>query len=70
MDVRYLSAVRRLAATLRHPVPEDYKIDIEGRKATMWIQWIKVREADLDNMRLEAIAWIEKLDAVRKATGR
>ena len=70
LDVRYLSAVRRLAAKLRYPEPKDYKVDMEGRKATMWMQWIKVRQADLDNMRLEAIAWIEKLEAVRKAVGR
>lgn len=70
VDVRYLSAVRRLAAAIRYPEPADYKVDMEGRKATMWLQWINPRSSALDTVRLECIAWIEKLDAVLKATGR
>ena len=69
-DVRYLSQVRRLASCLRFPEPEDFKVDLEGRKATMWMQWLNPRKTDLDTARLDAIAWIEKLDAVRKAIGR
>lgn len=69
-DARYLSKVRRLASSLRYPKPADYRVDIEARKATMWIQWIYYRQADLDQIRLDAIAWIEKLDAIRTEEGR
>lgn len=69
-DVRYLSAVRRLALAIRYPKPADAMADIEARKALQWMQNIDPRRCDMDALRLECIAWIEKLQAVLAGIGR
>lgn len=69
-DVRYLSAVRRLAYAVRFPKPPDVMADVEARKALQWMQNIDPRRCDMDAVRLECIAWIERLSAVLKTIGR
>lgn len=69
-DVRYLSDVRSLAYAIRFPATGDAEADIEARKALHWMQTLDPRRADMDAVRLECIAWIEKLSAVLEKLGR
>ena len=62
-DARYLSSVRRLADAVRNAGLSNPLLDIEGRKASMWLEWLDPRVSGLDTMRLDAIAWICRLDA-------
>lgn len=62
-DARYLSSLRRLADAVRYAGVDNPLLDIEGRKASMWLEWLDPRVAGLDTARLDAIAWICRLDA-------
>ena len=64
LDVRYLSSVRRLANTARVKGKnnENPLLDLDGRRASMWIDWLPVQRCGLDTMRLDAIAWIDRLE--------
>ena len=64
LDARYLSAVSRLAVEARYAQDVDVKIAIEGRKAASWLDWLRQKLEDPDTIRLESIAWIDKLDTV------
>lgn len=69
-DVRYLAAVRRLADAVRYAGMDNARLDIEGRKASMWIDQLPVRKVGLDTMRLDAITWIIRLEALMAKAGR
>lgn len=62
-DARYLSSLRRLADSVRVAGRTNPLLDIEGRKASMWLEWLDPRIAVLDTMRLDAMAWICRLEA-------
>lgn len=62
-DARYLSSLRRLADAVRYAGLDNPLLDIEGRKASMWLEWLDPRVAGLDTLRLDAIAWICRLEA-------
>ena len=62
-DARYLSSLRRLADGVRTAGLANPLLDIEGRKASMWLEWLDPRFAGLDTLRLDAIAWICRLEA-------
>ena len=62
-DARYLSSLRRLADGVRIAGLDNPLLDIEGRKASMWLEWLDPRFAGLDTLRLDAIAWICRLEA-------
>ena len=68
-DVRYLSDVRRLADAVRYLGMGNARIDVEGRKASMWIDQLPVKKVGLDTMRLDAISWIMRLEAFLKKYG-
>ncbi len=58
-DVRYFTLLNELVAKClasRHPL-----VVIEGRRASLWLHLAKVDTANLDTLRLDAIAWILKL---------
>ena len=61
VDARYLSSMRLLAQKIRMKGLEDPLFDLEGRRAAMWLDALHVQRCDLDTMRLDAIAWIDKL---------
>ena len=63
-DARYLSAVSRLAVEARYAQDIDIKIAIEGRKAASWLDWLRPKLEDPDTVRLDCIAWIDKIDTV------
>ncbi len=68
VDARCLSAVTRLATEARYLAHVDTKIAIEGRKALSWVEWIKPKTDEPDTMRLDALAWIDRLSTIlRKA---
>ncbi len=68
LDARYLSAVTHLARDARYAASIDNKIGIEGRKALSWVEWLRPKFEDADTVRLESIAWIDRLDTIlRKA---
>lgn len=69
-DIRYLSSVRRLADAVRYAGMENPRLDVEGRRASMWIDQFPVQKGGLDTMRLDAIAWIIRLDALLGKYGR
>ena len=55
MEARYLAHV-------------DIKIGIEGRKALSWVEWIRPKTDEPDTVRLDALAWIDRLATIlRKA---
>ena len=62
-DVRYLSSMRRLAEAVRYAGMKNPRLDIEGRKASRWLQGLKTKDAGLDAVRLDAMAWILRLQA-------
>lgn len=68
-DVRYLSAVTRLADAARY-VEGDIKVGIEGRKASSWLDWIHPKTENIEATRLNAIAWIDRLDTILKKVGK
>ena len=61
LDARYLSGVTALATEIRVKGLEAPRFDLEGRRAAMWVDALHVQRCDLDTMRLDAIAWIDKL---------
>lgn len=70
VDVRYLSSMRRLAEAVRYAGMKDPRVDIEGRKAARWLEGLPVKKAALDTMRLDAMAWIMRLQDVLEIEGR
>ena len=68
VDARCLSAVTRLALEARYNAHIDNKIGIEGRKALSWVEWIRPKADEPDTVRLDALAWIDRLSTIlRKA---
>ena len=64
-DVRYLSAVSQLAHRLRYS--DEYKLRLEGRMGTFFVDSGDQTDAyapDADNLRLEAIATLDRFDAL------
>ncbi len=64
VDARCLSAVNRLACDARYLADKDNKIAIEGRKAMSWLAWLRPKLESTDTIRLECLAWIDRLDAI------
>ncbi len=64
VDARCLSAVTRLAGEARYLAEKDNKIAIEGRKALSWLEWLRPRTETAETVKLEALAWIDRLDAI------
>ena len=64
-DVRYLSAVSQLAHRLRYS--DEYKLRLEGRMGTFFVDSNDQTDAyapDADSLRLEAIATLDRFDAL------
>ena len=61
-DVCYLSQVNREAKRLL--ASSDSKVVVEGRRALAWLADINDKPHAPDTVRLDAIAWIERLHAV------
>ncbi len=70
IDARYLSSVTVLGRRARYLAELDNKINIEGRKALSWVEWLYPKEESADTVRLDCIAWIDKLDAVLRKAGK
>ncbi len=64
VDAKCLSAVNRLACEARYLAEKDNRIAIEGRKALSWMEWLRPKVYDPEAVRLDSLAWIDKLDAV------
>ena len=64
VDARCLSSVTRLARDARYLADKDIKVAIEGRKAMSWMEWLRPKTETAETVRLEALAWIDRLDAV------
>ena len=64
VDARCLSAVTRLAIEARYLAHVDNKIGIEGRKALSWVEWIRPKTDEPDTVRLDALAWIDRLSTI------
>jgi hypothetical protein len=58
-DVRYFTLLNELAAKCLASTHQ--LVVIEGRRASLWLHLAKVDTANLDTLRLDAIAWILKL---------
>ena len=63
-DARCLSEVVRTALALRYAAKGEFIYDVEGRKAAMFVDWLMNEVTHPDTMRLDAFAWLERLDAV------
>ena len=70
IDVRYLSSVRQLADAVRYAGMDFARLDLEGRKASSWLDLIQTNKANLDTVRLDAIAWIDRLQLMLSKYGR
>jgi hypothetical protein len=70
IDARYLSAVTVLARKARYLAELDNKINIEGRKALSWVEWLYPKDDSAEAIRLDCIAWIDRLDAVLRKAGK
>ncbi len=69
IDARCLSAVTLLARRARYLAELDNKINIEGRKALSWVEWLYPKEESPETVRLECLAWIDRLDAILRKVG-
>ena len=65
IDCRYLSSVNRLANDVRFAGRDFARLDLEGRKAAHWLDFLRSPTCNLDAMRLDAIAWIDHLQLIR-----
>jgi hypothetical protein len=70
IDARCLSAVTVLARRARYLAELDNKINIEGRKALSWVEWLYPKEESPETVRLECLAWIDRLDAILRKVGK
>ena len=66
LDARYLSSVLRLADEARRLAAKtgNHKLAIDGRRASQWVDMLDPRGSSPDTMRLDAIAWIVRLEAL------
>ena len=64
IDCRYLSSVNRLANDVRFAGRDFARLDLEGRKAAHWLDFLRSPTCGLDTMRLDAIAWIDHLQLI------
>ena len=70
IDARYLSAVTVLGRRARYLAELDNKINIEGRKALSWVEWLYPKEESSEAIRLDCIAWIDRLDTILRKVGK
>jgi hypothetical protein len=61
-DICYMSYVNREARRLL--ASSDSKVIVEGRRALAWIADVGAANQAPDTIRLDAIAWIERLRAI------
>ena len=67
-DVRYLTLLSKLAdACLASP---NAKVRTEGRLAGVWMNEMRADKGNLDGLRLEAIAWILRLQQVHATASK